>query len=92
VEYTAVVAIVGIVATALTSFIVHARERREANAAHCAQVERLERLLAAKTLGEAAAVERAFAGGPPEAPRPPAAPDEIDEMFADPPRRKGRNG
>jgi hypothetical protein len=85
VELVAVVAL----SIALLAALV-ARER--ADHAWRAQVERLERLLAAKTLGEAAAVERAFAGGPPEAPRPPAAPDEIDEMFADPPRRKGRNG
>jgi hypothetical protein len=85
VELVAVVAL----SIALLAALV-ARER--ADHAWRAQVERLERLLAAKTLGEAAAVERAFGGGPPEVARPALPPDEIDEMFADPPRRKGRNG
>jgi len=58
--------------------------------AHMEHIARLERLVAAKDLGEAAAVERMFASPPASEERAPRKPDEADELWATPPKPKER--
>lgn len=82
------VAVVALSICLLAAIVLSLVARERSDALWRAQVERLERLLAAKTLGEAAAVERMYASPPEDVSTPKADPNEIEQLWADPPPRR----
>jgi hypothetical protein len=83
VEIVLIVTVGLVLIAAFAALVLQAREHR-------IHVQRLERLVAAKDLGEAAAVERIFNSPPASDVKVERKADEVDEMFKTPARPKER--